>query len=219
MKRDLRKQAFIEKSENSFQKEVDIFSKEAIRSAFEEENRSSEMRFDELVSPQAIQSVYQSTQEFQSKENLQVSMTKQSTELPKIPLDFCFKYSHPWDSGSLQACSRRTDNGEDLTVSFVYEEDMLIGYAIAAMKNEECVIEIIDVDLYSRRVAGLAYILQISGQSFQIGVGHLVVYALLQELPRPIHVDSTYSNARYIFKSLGFVHDDLLGNPCILKIG
>ena len=218
MKRDLRKQALIEKSENSSKEQVDIFSEESIRSAFEKEKRSSEMRFDELVSPQVIKSVFQATQDFQSKENLQVRITKQSTEVPKIPLDLCFKYSQPWGTGSLQSCSKRMENGEDLTVALVYEEDPLIGYAIAAIKNGECVIEIIDVDHYSRREAGLVYTLQISGQSFQIGVGHLLVYSLLQECPRPIHVDATQSSSRYIFKSLGFVHDELLANPCILKI-
>ena len=218
MKRELRKQAFIEKSEHSFQEQVDFFSKEAIRSAFEEEKRSSEMRFDKLVSPQAIQSVYQATQDFQSKENLQVSMIKQSTEVLEIPPDFCFKYSHPCGTGSLQECSKRMESGEDLIVAMAYEENLLIGYAIATIKNGECEIEIIDVDCYSRRKAGLAYTLQISGQSFQIGVGHLVVYVLLQECPRPIHVDATHSSSRYIFKSLGFVHDELSVNPCILKI-
>ena len=219
MKRDLRKQALLKKSENSFPEPVVIFSEETIQHAFEEEERSSERRFDSFVSPQAIQTVSRAIQQFQSKKDLHVTVTKRSrsTGVPEIPRNSCLKYSHYWKDGSLQACSTRMENAEDLTVALVWEEDLLVGYGIATIKNGECEIEIIDVDFYSRREAGLARTLQISGQSFQVGVGHLVVHALLQECPRPIHVDATHSSSRYIFKSLGFVHDELSSNPCILK--
>jgi hypothetical protein len=218
MKQNLRKQALIKKSEAYIPEPIDIFSEEAIRRAFEEEERSSEHRFDLLASPAVVQTFSKATRDFKSRRGLEVTVTKRPEEIPDIPRITCFKYSRPGDGASLKACSDRIKHGEDLTVVFVWEEGLLVGYGIAASKNDECEIEIIDVDYYSRRQAGLADTLRLSDQSFQVGVGHVVVYALLNECPRPIHVDATNSSSRYIFKSLGFAHNDKSSNMCILKI-
>jgi hypothetical protein len=218
MKQNLRKQALIKKSEASIPGPINIFSEEAIRRAFEEEERSSEHRFDLLASPAAVQNVSKATRDFMSRRGLEVTVTKRPEEIPDIPQSTRFKYSRPGDDGSLKACSDRINDGEDLTVVLVWEEGLLVGYGISASKKDECEIEIIDVDYYSRREAGLADTLQLSDQSFHVGVGHVVVNALIEECPRPIHVDATNSSSRYIFKSLGFAHDDKSSNPCILKI-
>jgi len=216
MKRDIRKQKIFEKSEGSSSKIV--FSKKPIRDAFKEEQQTSESRFDNIVSPQAIQSIFRATQKFQSREKLQVNVIKRSTEIPKIPHDSNFKYSHPYGNGSLQKCSMRMEKGENIIIALVKEENFLIGYGIASSENGKCKIEIIDVDYYSRRETGLSYKVKISGQSFQVGIGHIVVIALLQKCPRPIRVDATHDSSRYIFKSIGFVHDDRSINPCILMM-
>ena len=113
---------------------------------------------------------------------------------------------------------RSSQEPHDITVALVWEEDVLVGYGIALSRSDACEIEIIDVDLYSRRQVGFGDEFQLSGQEFQVGVGHIVVCALLRRCPRPIRVDATNSSSRYIFKSLGFVHDAQSGNPCILKM-
>lgn len=68
----------------------------------------------------------------------------------------------------------------------------------------------------SFRYAGLRKSLRIEGENFQVGVGHLIVDALLESCNRFVRVDATNPASQYIFKSLGFRHDDLIRNPCIL---
>ncbi|MBI4825298.1 MAG: hypothetical protein HY807_02610 [Nitrospirae bacterium] len=219
MKQHLRKQALIKKTETFIPEPTDIFSEEAIRHAFEEKERSSEHRFDLLASPVAVQTVFKATQDFKSRRSLEVTATKRPEEIPDIPQGTRFQFSRLCGHyGSLKASSNRIKNREDLIVVLVWEEGLLVGYGIAASKNDECEIEIVDVDYYSRRKADLVDTLQLSDQSFQVGVGHVVVNALIKECPRPIHVDATNSSARYIFKSLGFVNEDKSSNLFILKI-
>jgi hypothetical protein len=218
MKQKIRKQELINKSKGSSFGAIDISSVEIISQIIEEEENSSENRFYLIASPEAVQTFSKATLEFQSKHRLKVIVTKLAKEIPDIPQNTRFKYSHTGGRGTLNACSTRIEEGKDLTITLAWKDDLLIGYGIATTDNGECEIEIIDVDSFSRRRAGLAEMLQISGQSFQIGVGHVVVNSLLGKCSRPIHVDATQSSSRYIFKSLGFIHDSKSSKPFILKL-
>jgi len=218
IKQKIRRQKLIKKSKGSSFDGIDIFSEETIRRILEEEEHSSENRFDLIASPDVVQTFSKATIEFQSKHRLKVMVTKLAKEIPDIPQNARFKYSHAGGRGTLSACSSKIEDGEDLTIASVWENDLLIGYGIATIDNGECEIKIIDVDSFSRRSAGLAEMLHISEQSFQIGVGHVVVNSLLGKCSRPIHVDATHSSSRYIFKSLGFIHDSKSSNPCMLKM-
>ncbi len=129
-----------------------------------------------------------------------------------------FKYSHPGRDGCLQAVAQRIRDGEHVVVVLVWEQDVLVGYGIAA-EHSDCVeIEIIDVDFYSRRSAEFCDTVELYGETFQVGVGHVVVQKLIEDVARPINVDATTDGSRYIFKSLGFEHDPQTTNPCILKL-
>jgi len=215
----MRRQALIKKSKPSVSEGINPSSEEAIRLAFEDEENSSEVRFDQISSPEAVETISKATKDFQLKHQLRVTVTKQTEELPDIPPDTGFKYSHPGEYGALGSCRIRIGKGENIIVALVWEDDFLIGYGIAAIVNGKCEIEIIDVDSFSRRNAGLADVIQISEQSFQVGVGHVVVDALLKKCPSPIYVDATHDSSQYVFKSLGFFNDIDSTNPCILKMG
>lgn len=147
---------------------------------------------------------------------LKVIIIKDSAGIPEVPEDGNFKYSGFQDGLGLGEVPERMLRGENLIVILV-EEEQLIGYGIASLENDKSKIEIIDVDLYSRRLAGLALSLQVNDEVFHVGVGHLIGQALMNECPRPIWVDATTKESRYIFLSIGFVHDDTTSNPCILE--
>lgn len=206
MKQSYREKAFLEKIKSDEIKVIDVFSEEAIHSAFEGIKHSSEYRFDAIASSNAVLAITNATQDFELEQDLKVTIAKRAEEIPSISQCTAFKYS-PDDYGSLGACTSRIQNGEDLTVALVWEDDLLIGYGIAVSKNGETEIEIIDVDTYSRRSAGLVKTIQLSGESFQIGVGHVIVNALLKFCFRPIKVDINNQSSEYIFKSFGFVYD------------
>ena len=220
MKQNARKQAFINKFRASNRGSFNLLSvsAEEMRRVFEKKERSSENRFELLASSAAVQSFFKATKEFESRRGLEVNVTKRSEEIPDLPENARFKYSQLGDCNRLQSCSFRIKEGEEITVALVREEGLLIGYGIAVSMNAQCKIEIVDVDQYSRREAGLEDTFQLDNQSFHVGVGHVVVNALLEVCHRPIHVDATNSRSRYIFKSLGFVHDDRSTNPCMLII-
>ena len=73
------------------------------------------------------------------------------------------------------------------------------------------------MEINSTRRAGLSKEIEIENLSFEIGVGHLIVLRLLESCRTPIWTDATNEESRYIFKSLGFVHDEGTTNPCILR--
>ena len=220
MRQRLREEAARERDEASPPASFNPLSEEAFRRAFEQQEHSSECRFELLVSPDTVRSVAQATHAFACKRGLQVTVVKRTEEIPQVSRQTRFKYSYHWDGGggSLSACERRIVDGEDVTVVLVREDDLLIGYGIAGASDRGCKVEIIDVDYCSRREYGLADDLKLSGQHFQIGVGHVIVRALMETCPRPMHVDATNSSSRYIFKSLGFIHDEDCTNPCILRM-
>lgn len=217
MSHEFRKRAVSNKREAS-SNEPSSFDVDAWNRAQEEESSSSEHRFESLATPEAVSAIVAATKEFLVQSGLRVMATRKAEEIPMVSGQAEFKYS-AHGSGSLAFQKVRIRGGEDVTVSLVWEEELLIGYGIAAAKKGKCEIEIIDVDCYSRRGAGLAGQVEISGQNFSIGVGHIVTLAMLEACASPFFVDATRSSSRYIFKSLGFVQDDSTDNPCILRMG
>jgi hypothetical protein len=218
MNREQRKRDIRERNERFIPESVDPFSEEAFRQVCEEEERSSERRFDVLNSREAVETITRAANSFREARGFEVTVTYSAENIPDMPRDACFKYTRQWGEGSLPACSQRINNGEKVTMALVCEEGLLIGYGIAVTRCAESEIEIIDVDYYSRREADLKETVQFGGQSFAVGVGHVVVLALMQACPRPVKVDATTPHSSYVFKSLGFVHDDRSGNPGILRM-
>jgi len=218
MNRKQRKRTIIERYESFVPEWFNPFSEEAIRQAFEEGERSSERRFDVLESHEAVETIMRVANSFREDRGFEVTVTCSAEDIPDIPRDACFKYTRQCEEGSLPDCTQRIRNGEKVTMALVCEEGSLIGYGIAVTRDAETEIEIIDVDYYSRREADLKKTVQFGGQSFDVGVGHVVVLALMKACPRPFKVDATTPHSRYVFKSLGFLHDDRSGNPCILRM-
>ena len=196
-----------------------VSAAEFIARSKERECRSSEARFDAIFSWGHVHAIRKATVEFQKNNALEVVHAKCSEQIPDIPNQVVFKYSSHGQAGELAQAAYRLAHGEDLSVVLVLEDDKLIGYGIASHENDRSEIKIIDVDQYSRREACLFADICIAGEVFHVGVGHIVAYELVCDCRRQIVVDATHDKSRYIFKSLGFIHDSSSGNPCILMMG
>jgi hypothetical protein len=195
---------------------IDFGSETMFRRMFEEMERSSETRWEAIASDAAVARITRAAERFKQNQDLKVRIVTKANAVPSIGPDMRFKYG--WGCSSLlQECSDRMKKGEKLTVAFVEEEGLVIGYGYAKRRIDETAIEIIDVDGASRRSAGLAGTVKISRQKFTVGIGHLVVIALLANGRGPFFTDATHDSSRYIFKSLGFEQDRSESNPCILR--
>lgn len=179
----------------------------------------SENRFTRLVDREgAVRAVLEGTKQFASRNDFQVSVVQVPGDIPILPSNVEFKYS--WRTGgSLDDARCWMNEGTDTLVVVVEEAGVVVGYGTAKREAGEgrMKIEIVDVDRYSRRSAGLAEEIALEDSRFQVGVAHLVVLTLLENLDGPLWTDATNAESRYAFKSLGFIHDDSTTNPCILK--
>ncbi|MEI6972738.1 MAG: hypothetical protein WCL44_14625, partial [bacterium] len=166
----------------------------------------------------AIKTIHEAVACFTIKNDLKVEVTHEPDRIPPTVKSACFKYTHH-DYGTLHEARDEMAAGQPITVALVTEDNSLIAYAIAERDDrQETDVKIIDVDNYSRREAELSHKLEIEGQEFQVGVGHVLVKAILDNCPPPLYVDSTTPASRYIFKSLGFKEDSSQSNPCILRL-
>ncbi len=217
MNREQRKRTLHARCEDS-EPEPFTLSEEVWGQALEEMERSSERRFETARSPELIASISKTTKSFQTEHGLSVAVTGSVEKIPDIPRNSLFKYSRPYGEGDLPECSQRISNGEKITVALICEDGLLVGYGIAVTREVGSEIEVIDVDCYSRREADLKGTVEVGGEVFQVGVGHVIVIALMEACPRPVKVNATTPHSRYVFKSLGFVHDDYIDNPCILVL-
>jgi len=220
MKHKNRKQKLLNKLNTSCQEEH-FLSRKTARQLLETEydEPTSEDRIDLLNNVNSLISrVFMAAQDLITHKNLEIKIAKRVDEIPYISNETEFKYSYTGDDGCLVECKQRIVEGEDICVALVCEDSLIIGYGIAVTKNKKCKVEIVDVDRYSRRESGLFEIFQFSGQNFQVGVGHVLVKALMDNCQRPIYANATNSSSRYIFKSLGFIHNDRNDNPCILML-
>jgi len=183
---------------------------------FEAMERSSEKRWEAVASGAAVARIIRAVERFKLNEDLKVRIVTKTNAVPSIGPDIRFKYGRGCSS-LLQECSDRMKKGEKLTVAVVEEDGLVIGYGYAKRRTDETEIEIIDVDGASRRSAGLAGAVKISRQEFTVGIGHLLVIALLANGRGPFFTDATHDSSRYIFKSLGFEQERSESNPCILR--
>lgn len=207
-----------EEKANPMGRTIDIFSVAEIRWAFEEEALSSERRWEKIQSPKSVAACRKACAALITREQLVVSVTKKPAKVPEIDRGFRFKYSRPEGYGSLGETVGRMRKGEKITVAWVEEEGNLVGYGFAVGKPDAVEIEIIDVDVDSRRSSGLCGAFKVARQTFNVGIGHLVVAALIDECAGTIRVDATTHGSRYIFKSLGFTREKGTSNPCLLSL-
>jgi hypothetical protein len=112
----------------------------------------------------------------------------------------------------------RVAAGENVVLAIVAEEGRVIGFGIGEQRDGDSEIEIIDVDQSSRRSNGVQRTLTIGDHEFGVGVGHVIVDLLMTALTKPVDVDATGDDSRYIFKSLGFQHREGESNPCLLDL-
>jgi hypothetical protein len=141
---------------------------------------------------------------------LTVSICTTGQTVPPLGPDVRFQYTSEYLSVLEHAI-------DDLTVVVVVEQNRVIGYGIACLRDTGSHIEIIDVDRFSRRSAGLELRITFGAAVFGVGVAHLVVDSLVSTVSRPCLVDATNTDSRYVFKSLGLIpRGD--GNPCLLEL-
>ncbi|MHB0958768.1 MAG: hypothetical protein ACYC0X_15515 [Pirellulaceae bacterium] len=178
---------------------------------------SSETRLECLVTLELLNQIAAATRSFAADKGLDVRVSRNLKDIPRLSEETCFKYSHGV-GGTLGHCRERIAAGEHLTIASVREDDMVIAYGIATRKEDVTEVDILDVDLYSRRSSGLSVTHHFSGEEFQIGVGHVALMALLEVCERPLTVDATHSSSRYIFKCFGFRQKEGQLNPCILVL-
>lgn len=77
-------------------------------------------------------------------------------------------------------------------------------------------VKIIDVEAASRRSAELKTTIQIENETFEIGVGHVLVVSIINQFNVRLHTDATRDSSRYVFRSVGFKpYSD--NNPCLLE--
>lgn len=132
--------------------------------------------------------------------------------IPDFDDDVCFQYIN-----AVEDYESKLNDGDNAVAVFIKEEDRVIAFGIANKEDHETEIDVIEVEINSTRRAGLSKEIEIENLSFEIGVGHLVVLRLLESCRTPIWTDATNEESRYMFKSLGFVHDKGTTNPCILR--
>ncbi len=178
---------------------------------------SSETRLEPLITLESLSHIAEATKGFASDKGLTVRVSSNPEDIPRLSDGTCFKYSQGI-SGELGDCRERIANGEDLTIACVREDDLVIAYAIASKKEDFTEVEILDVDLYSRRSTDFSATHGLVGEEFQVGAGHVALMALLKACDRPLCVDATNSSSRYIFKCFGFRQKQGQSNPCILVL-
>ena len=144
--------------------------------------------------------------------SLQVFLLTRGDIVP--PLDSDVHFTYP----TYSEVNDRWARGEEVVLATVREGHRVIGYGVAARRKRKSEIEVIDVDESSRRPTGLQDTIEIAGAQFGVGVGHVVVEALLGVLKAPVLVDATTMASRYVFKSLGFERRPNESNPSLLKL-
>jgi hypothetical protein len=172
---------------------------------------SSEDRFEKLNDlSRAVSVIEHKALEFQLNNNLEIEIVVQSEHL-SLPQKAIFDYRE-----SFSDAIDRMSSGEPVILAVVKQNSQVIGYGVALNNKNRTEIEVIDVDIQFRRSNKFCELVVIDGEEFSVGVAHLIVLKFLSSCSYPFQVDSTHSSSRYIFKSLGFKHDDAASNPCIL---
>lgn len=103
-------------------------------------------------------------------------------------------------------CRERLLAGENLLIAVVRESRRIIGFGIAQQGKKRATIEIFEVDNFSRRCDGVETYLNLCGEEFSVGLGHVIVASLANAIRTGIEAQPANDSSRYILMSLGFVH-------------
>jgi len=180
----------------------------------------SEFRFRDLSNREgAVESIQVTTRRFAINNKLAVRVVSAPDDIPSVPTGLGFKYGG--HSGSLDDAKCLMEKGQAVLVVFVEENGEVVAYGFSVKEPGQLgtEVKIIDVAREARRSGGLYAEVELEGTIFQVGVAHVLVIELMESTEGPMMTDATNPRSRYVFKSLGFVHDDTTGNPCILRFG
>ena len=173
---------------------------------------TSERRFLRLKEPsEAVRTISKEIADFPVRHGMSMKVATRADAVPPQAADAKFKYQE------LQGAKDALGVGKDLVLSIVQKDDQAIAYGIAGPETSgKREVEIIDVAVGYRRTAGIKTEVNIEGQVFELGLGHVVVHSLMDALSCVLETDATTPSSRYIFTSLGFISisDD---NPCLLR--
>jgi hypothetical protein len=176
---------------------------------------SSEIRFDSLPDRlSAVTAMVQATNEFSIANGVLIHASAANDEFPALAPGAGFRYADQYQP-FVEAFSK----GEKVTIVTVLQSGEVIAFGIGEVPTNDGVeIMTVDVASASRRSAGVKSTTTIDGESFEIGIGHVLVLGLIESIDAEIvHTNATTAPARYIFKSLGFVSTDE-DNSCLLRL-
>lgn len=211
MNRETRKDNI--RNQNRDSKWTNPFSEEAVMEFSENNHETSEARLLKIADPGKIPEAFRkATVAFARDHELETVTATTKDSIPDFEKDINFKYMI-----AVEDFQNWVDNGVETVAVFIKEQGKVIAFGIAHKEDSETEIDVIEVEMNSTRSAGLSEAIEVEHLSFEIGVGHLVVLRLLEACRPPIWTDATNDESRYIFKSLGFVHDNTSMNPCILR--
>ena len=211
MNREMRKNRIKNQAKDS--KRFNPLSEESIKKHFENHDKTSEERLSKILYPKKAAEVFAKKAAVFAKEyGLETVIATSKNAVPDFDDDVRFKYIN-----AVYDYESRLDDGDDAVAVFIKDKDRVIAFGIANKEDHETKIDVIEVEIFSTRRAGLSKEIEIENLSFEIGVGHLVLLRLLESCRTPIWGDATNKESRYIFKSLGFDHDEGTTNTCILR--
>ena len=180
-----------------------------------DEPTCTESRFDRLLDhPSAVSEIVAATREFTKSAGVDVAVLNASGDAPALKSDAGFRYADQYQPflAALRA-------GEEVTIVTVARNDEVLAYGFGEIPTKDGVeIMTIDVAPASRRSADMKHSVQLHNESFEIGIGHVLALGLIDSIPASIvQVNATTPQARYIFKSLGFVSRSE-SNSCLLRL-
>jgi hypothetical protein len=175
---------------------------------------SNELRFDSVPGYQrAVTAMLRATTDFASASGVLVNILSASGDTPSLNEDAGFRYADQY-----QPFVEALRNGEKVTIVTVLQAGEVIAIGFGEVPSKDGVeIMTIDVAAGSRRSAGMKSTITIEGETFEIGIGHVLVLGLIESDAEIVHTNATTAAARYIFKSLGFVSTDE-DNSCLLRL-
>jgi hypothetical protein len=211
MNREMRKNRI--KNQAKSAKWFDPLSEDSIKKHFENCDKTSEARLSKILDPKEAAKIFSKEVAVFAKDyGLETVMATSKNSIPDFDYDVQFQYIN-----AVYDYESRLEDVDNFLAVFIKEEDKVIAFGIAYKEDHETKIEIIEVEINSTRRSGLSKKIKIENLSFEIGVGHIVVLRLLESCQTPMWTDATNEESRYIFKSLGFDHDERSTNPCILR--
>lgn len=179
-----------------------------------DESTSSELRFESLPDREfAVNAIVVATRELAHSSGLIVCVPGKGDSVPDMTRCERFRYADQYVSFADALL-----HGEDVTIATVLKAGEVVAFGFAEVPSEDGVeIMTIDVAIESRRSAGEKSTIEINGESFEIGIGHVLVLALIESVgANALTTNATTSPARYLFTSLGFLSTDE-ENSCLLR--